>query len=46
VFSVIILLLFYLYQTVILQNKKVYINIYGYISYKIIYIYICLYILI
>jgi len=45
IFCVLIIIeLFFLYQTVILQNKKVYINMYGHISYIIIYIYIYLYI--
>jgi len=36
-------MLLFLYQTVILQNKKVYINMYEHISYIIIYIYMFLY---
>jgi len=45
IFCVLIIIeLFFLYQTIILQNKKVYINMYGHISYIIIYIYIFFYI--
>jgi len=39
----VIILLFFLYQTVILQNKKVYMDKYDHISYIIIYIYIYFY---
>jgi len=45
IFCILIIIpLFFLYQTVILQNKKVYINIYRRILYIIIYIYLYMFI--
>jgi len=36
-------IIIFLYQTVILQNKNIYMDIYGHISYIIIFIYVCIY---